>query len=178
MTWQRIHLADEKLHEIFDTLDTEGLGYLTAETIQAAVGVDFGPEQIAQMIAEADTDHDGRVDYADPRACSTRRGSPRTPSASRPCSAAARRGCRSRATARAPGCRPRPYRCTHTPRGAGRVLYPGAARARRKGGGARGVAALALARAPALALTRTAPAARRRARARRPRAARRRRATR
>lgn len=65
VTWQRIHLADEKLHEIFDTLDTEGLGYLTAETIQAAVGVDFGPEQIAQMIAEADADHDGRVDYAE-----------------------------------------------------------------------------------------------------------------
>ena len=39
VTWQRIHLADEKLHEIFDTLDTEGLGYLTAETIQAALGV-------------------------------------------------------------------------------------------------------------------------------------------
>ena len=28
-----------KLHEIFDTLDTDGLGYLTAETIQAALGV-------------------------------------------------------------------------------------------------------------------------------------------
>ena len=26
VTWQRIHLADEKLHEIFDTLDTDGLG--------------------------------------------------------------------------------------------------------------------------------------------------------
>ena len=65
MTWQRLHLDDERLHAIFDKLDPDRHGYLTADTIQAVVGVDFSAEQVRQMMAEADSDCDGRVDYAE-----------------------------------------------------------------------------------------------------------------
>ena len=44
--WRRIHLEEEKIHLVFDTLDVEGRGFLTIESIQNAVGMDFTSEQV------------------------------------------------------------------------------------------------------------------------------------
>ncbi|CAB1099385.1 unnamed protein product [Ectocarpus sp. CCAP 1310/34] len=52
-------------NEVFESLDREGKGFLTAEGIKQVVGLDFQAEEVDHMIAEADVSGDGRVDYSE-----------------------------------------------------------------------------------------------------------------
>jgi len=61
--WKRIHLDEERLHQVFDTLDVQHDGFLTTESIQNAVGLDFSADDVASMITECDANGDGRIDY-------------------------------------------------------------------------------------------------------------------
>jgi len=61
--WKRIHLDEDRLHHVFDLLDIEQQGFLTADSIQNVVGRDYSPEEVASMVNECDITGDGRVDY-------------------------------------------------------------------------------------------------------------------
>jgi calcium-dependent protein kinase len=63
--WRRIHLDEERVQEVFDKLDVTKEGFLTAQTIQNAVGTDFSASDVASMLAECDFDGDGRIDYVE-----------------------------------------------------------------------------------------------------------------
>ncbi|CAN0007562.1 unnamed protein product, partial [Phaeothamnion confervicola] len=59
--WTRLQLDEERLRDAFAALDTQNVGFLTAEGIQQAVGVDWDNEEVAAMMAEADVNRDGRI---------------------------------------------------------------------------------------------------------------------
>eukprot|EP00903_Cladosiphon_okamuranus_P012731 g11902.t1 len=63
--WTRVNMDEEKLHKVFEGLDREGKGFLTAEGIKEVVGLDFDAEEVDRMIAEADASGNGRVDYSE-----------------------------------------------------------------------------------------------------------------
>ena len=44
-------MDEERLHHVFDTLDLDHLGFLTTETIQSVVGLDFSPDDVAAMVS-------------------------------------------------------------------------------------------------------------------------------
>jgi len=62
-TWERIHLDEENIHQMFDLLDPQRQGFLSIETLQNAVGQDFSSQDVAAMMRECDTDGDGQIDY-------------------------------------------------------------------------------------------------------------------
>ena len=67
---RRVELDDVSLHATFDAIDSEGLGYLTRESVLATVGVDTltGGEHdidLEQALLLADGDGDGKIDYAE-----------------------------------------------------------------------------------------------------------------
>lgn len=61
--WRRIHIDEDRIHQAFDLLDKDHVGFLTADAIQNAVGQDFSPDAVASMVIECDFNGDGRVDY-------------------------------------------------------------------------------------------------------------------
>jgi len=61
--WNKIHFDEERFREIFDSIDSEHRGYLTKESLQHIVGMDFNEEDIERMIKDADLNGDGRIDF-------------------------------------------------------------------------------------------------------------------
>ena len=51
------------MRQVFDTLDVDEVGHLCAASIKSVVGMDFDDSDVEAMIAEADADGDGRVNY-------------------------------------------------------------------------------------------------------------------
>ena len=66
---RRIDIDDQALHAAFDAIDSEGLGYITPESVRATVGIDaahYGDDgDIDRALSLADSDGDGKVDYAE-----------------------------------------------------------------------------------------------------------------
>ena len=63
--WQRIQLDEKHVRHVFDTLDINGDERLNAVSIKSLVGIDYDDEEVDQLIAEADADGDGYLDYDD-----------------------------------------------------------------------------------------------------------------
>eukprot|EP00826_Nyctotherus_ovalis_P043992 TRINITY_DN4703_c0_g1_i2.p2 TRINITY_DN4703_c0_g1~~TRINITY_DN4703_c0_g1_i2.p2 ORF type:complete len:151 (+),score=71.31 TRINITY_DN4703_c0_g1_i2:147-599(+) len=60
--------TDTELKELFHLLDKGGKGYLNVEDLKhlrEAVGEKYTAEELAEMLAEADVDHDGMLKYED-----------------------------------------------------------------------------------------------------------------
>ena len=66
---RRVDIDDRALHAAFDAIDSEGLGYITPESVRATVGIDankYGDDgDIDRFLEMADSDGDGKVDYAE-----------------------------------------------------------------------------------------------------------------
>ena len=66
---RRVEIDDRALHAAFDAIDSEGLGYITPESVRATVGIDankYGDDgDIDRFLEMADSDGDGKVDYAE-----------------------------------------------------------------------------------------------------------------
>lgn len=63
--WQRIQLDEEHVRHVFDTLDIDGTERLNATSVKSLVGMDFDDDEVAELIAQADADGDGELDYED-----------------------------------------------------------------------------------------------------------------
>jgi calcium-dependent protein kinase len=63
--WQRIQLDEKHVRHVFDTLDMNGNERLNAASIKSLVGIDYDDEEVDQLIAEADSNGDGYLDYDD-----------------------------------------------------------------------------------------------------------------
>ena len=60
--------TETELKELFENLDKEGKGYLNVEDLKElreTVGEKYTTEELAEMLAEADIDHDGVLRYED-----------------------------------------------------------------------------------------------------------------
>ena len=58
--------TEEEISEAFKFFDKDGNGYITStelKTMMTNLGQDLTDEQVDEMIREADTDDDGRVNY-------------------------------------------------------------------------------------------------------------------
>lgn len=60
---RRIEIDEERLMLAFETLDSNGSGYLDADCIRRALGGEWSNDEIENMMIEADFDGDGRIDY-------------------------------------------------------------------------------------------------------------------
>jgi len=59
---------EEELRKAFNKFDSDHSGYITHDELKLAMkimGEDLSEEEIKQMMEEADTDGDGRVDFAE-----------------------------------------------------------------------------------------------------------------
>lgn len=63
MVSSRIQLHDDLLKATFHRFDTDNTGYITAANLKAVLGDEFEGEEVARMLEEADTGHDGKIDY-------------------------------------------------------------------------------------------------------------------
>ena len=79
--WAKVRLDGDKISEvvkyipflldpyccgqIFDTLDRDKAGYLDVETILASVGLDFGEEEVINMVHDLDMNNDDKVELQD-----------------------------------------------------------------------------------------------------------------
>ena len=63
--WRRMHLGEEHVRRVFDTLDTNGDGKLDAASIKALVGIDYDDDEVNKLITDADSDGDGYLYYSD-----------------------------------------------------------------------------------------------------------------
>lgn len=63
MMSSRIQLHDDLLKATFHRFDTDNTGFITAANLKAVLGDEFEGEEVAKMLEEADTGHDGKIDY-------------------------------------------------------------------------------------------------------------------
>jgi len=61
MVSTQIALNDNLLQETFRRFDTDGSGFITPDNLRAVLGSTFDEEVLSEMLAEADTSHDGQV---------------------------------------------------------------------------------------------------------------------
>jgi len=61
MVSTQIALNDNLLLETFRRFDADGSGFITSENLRAVLGSTFDEEVLSEMLAEADTSHDGKV---------------------------------------------------------------------------------------------------------------------
>lgn len=59
--WRAI-VHTEQLYDAFDRLDVDSSGYITLENLREVLGNGYSDEEIQEIIREADTDNDGKVD--------------------------------------------------------------------------------------------------------------------
>jgi len=60
--------TDTELHKLFSELDKSGKGYINVEDLKLmkqTVGEKFTQDELAEMLSEADVDHDGVLKYED-----------------------------------------------------------------------------------------------------------------
>lgn len=60
---KRININEERLHLAFETLDAEGTGFVDVEALRSSLGTEQSEELLEGMIAELDTNKDGKIDY-------------------------------------------------------------------------------------------------------------------
>lgn len=60
---KRVNIDEERLELAFETLDTEGSGYVDIAALRQSLGAEQSDALLEDMIAELDTNHDGRIDY-------------------------------------------------------------------------------------------------------------------
>ena len=60
---KRVNIDEERLELAFETLDTEGTGYVDVAALRQSLGAEQSDELLEGMIAELDTNHDGKIDY-------------------------------------------------------------------------------------------------------------------
>jgi calcium-dependent protein kinase len=63
MVSSRIQLHDDLLKQTFKRFDTQNQGYITKESLRQVLGETHDGEDIEHLIEEADTSHDGKIDY-------------------------------------------------------------------------------------------------------------------
>lgn len=60
---KRLYLEEEALHDAFEEFDVDRTGIITHENLHDVMGKDFSDEEITEMIAEADFEHNGHITY-------------------------------------------------------------------------------------------------------------------
>jgi calcium-dependent protein kinase len=63
MVSSRIQLHDDLLKATFRRFDTDNQGFITVKNLREVLGESFEGEEVEKMIAEADSSHDGKIDY-------------------------------------------------------------------------------------------------------------------
>jgi EF-hand domain pair len=59
----RGHIEELRVAEAFDRLDADDSGYITKADLKSVMGNNFSPKRIEELMAEADSDHDGKISY-------------------------------------------------------------------------------------------------------------------
>merc|ERR1712062_382880 len=65
MVSSRIQLHDDLLQQAFKRFDTDNQGQITAKNLRDVLGDSFEGEDVDKMLGEADTNHDGHIDYSE-----------------------------------------------------------------------------------------------------------------
>lgn len=58
-------ISEERLAEAFDRLDSDDSGFISAENLREILGADFPPEEVEEIIKEADLTKDGKISYTE-----------------------------------------------------------------------------------------------------------------
>lgn len=61
----RIQLHDDLLGDAFRRFDKDNSGFISIENLREVLGDSFGDADVEKWLAEADTSHDGRIDYGE-----------------------------------------------------------------------------------------------------------------
>ena len=62
-SWSRVHLDEQHLQQIFESLDVHHHGYLDLASLTEVIGLDFAGEDLQALIREADVNGDGKIDF-------------------------------------------------------------------------------------------------------------------
>jgi len=63
MMSSRIQVHDDLLKQTFKRFDTHNHGYITKDDLRELLGEVFEGEDVARLVEEADSSHDGKIDY-------------------------------------------------------------------------------------------------------------------
>lgn len=58
-------IAEDRIAEAFDRLDTDDSGYISKSNLKEFLGDDITDDEITEIMKEADTNKDGRISYAE-----------------------------------------------------------------------------------------------------------------
>lgn len=58
-------ISEERLAEAFDRIDSDDSGYISAKNLRDMLGHEFPPDEIEDIIREADLTNDGKISYAE-----------------------------------------------------------------------------------------------------------------
>lgn len=57
-------IAEDRIAEAFDRLDSDDSGYISKANLKGFLGDDISDAEIDKIMADADTDADGKISYA------------------------------------------------------------------------------------------------------------------
>jgi calcium-dependent protein kinase len=60
---KRININEERLELAFETLDSEGSGFVDVSALRTSLGTEQSVELLDDLLAELDTNNDGKIDY-------------------------------------------------------------------------------------------------------------------
>ncbi|CAK0800294.1 unnamed protein product, partial [Prorocentrum cordatum] len=63
MVSSRIQVHDDLLKQTFKRFDTHNHGYITKDDLRQVLGQVYEGEDVSRLVDEADTSHDGKIDY-------------------------------------------------------------------------------------------------------------------
>jgi calcium-dependent protein kinase len=60
---KRVNIDEDRLVMAFETLDSEGTGFVDVEALRSSLGAEQSDHILEDMIAELDSNNDGKIDY-------------------------------------------------------------------------------------------------------------------
>ena len=57
------HIEERRIAEAFDRMDSDDSGYISKQNLRELLGKDYPKEYVDALVADADTDGDGRISY-------------------------------------------------------------------------------------------------------------------
>jgi calcium-dependent protein kinase len=59
------HIAEDRVAVAFDRLDSDDTGFISKKNLQNALGKEYTPELVENILEEVDTDRDGKISYTE-----------------------------------------------------------------------------------------------------------------
>ena len=59
------HIEERRIAEAFDRIDSDDSGYISRQNLRELLGNDYSKERLDALVADADTDGDGRISYSE-----------------------------------------------------------------------------------------------------------------